>query len=272
MKKLSLALIGLALLAPFGAARAQLQDGTFGGNCVFSPALGGSPTVVPATQSGCVVTGGQVTVTTEPGVSLQATMNADEELGSTMVGGTLTFYFEVLGGTQSQQVPLLVTTDLSATSTGNAGGNASLTVIPIAQEPTADLSGKAVCSNIIASDCAGESASFSGTFNATAFDGVVGKVAMVISAGGGNNDVQSGAATGTADPGIEIEPDFLLDNPGLSIEFSPNIGIGVPTGPQSVPEPASFALLATELAALAGWWRRRPRSLAFAIATASARG
>jgi hypothetical protein len=95
---------------------------------------------------------------------------------------------------------------------------------------------------------------------------------MAISAGGGNNSVQSGAATGTADPGIEIEPDFLLGNPGLSLEFSPNIGIGLPTEPQSVPEPTSFALLATGLAALAGWWRRHPRNLALAIATASTRG
>jgi hypothetical protein len=271
MKKLSLALVGLALIAPFGAAQAQLPAWTFAGNCVFSPANGANETVVPATP-GCSVTGGLLTVATEPLVSLQANVNADMELGSTQVGGTLTFYFEVLGGTQDQQIPILVTTDLSTTSTGNGGGNASLTVFPIAQEPTVDGVAKRVCSNIIVSSCAGESASFDGTFGAIAFDGEVGKVAMALTAGGGNNVVTSGAGTASADPGMEIEPNFLLENPGLSIEFSPNIGIGLPTSPQSVPEPTSLALLATGLAALAGWWRRHPRSLALAIATASTRG
>jgi PEP-CTERM motif len=59
----------------------------------------------------------------------------------------------------------------------------------------------------------------------------------------------------TADPEISILPDFLAENPGLSLEFSPNVA--QPGSVGSVPEPSTWALLTLGFAALAFATRRR---------------
>ena len=60
----------------------------------------------------------------------------------------------------------------------------------------------------------------------------------------------------TADPEISILPDFLAENPGLSLEFSANIT--QPGSVDSVPEPSTWALLTLGFAALAFASHRRP--------------
>ncbi|MGD0199198.1 MAG: PEP-CTERM sorting domain-containing protein [Bryobacteraceae bacterium] len=60
------------------------------------------------------------------------------------------------------------------------------------------------------------------------------------------------AATAFLDPLIEIDPTFLTDNPGYSIEFSPGF-----LGPSPVPEPTSGLLLVTGLLGLGTMVLRR---------------
>ena len=57
--------------------------------------------------------------------------------------------------------------------------------------------------------------------------GVAGTVTLSISAGGSANAVEGGAGTASADPLIEIDPTYLLTHPGLTLEFSDDVGNGV---------------------------------------------
>jgi len=60
----------------------------------------------------------------------------------------------------------------------------------------------------------------------------------------------AGSASATADPVISIDPTWLAQNPGYSLEFSPGITNG------STPEPSSLFLLGSGLLT-AGYWVRR---------------
>jgi PEP-CTERM motif len=92
--------------------------------------------------------------------------------------------------------------------------------------------------------------------DATALADVAGMVTLSASAGGGANDVEGGAGTASADPLIEIDPTYLLNHPGLTLEFSAGVGNGV----APVPLPSSLALLCSGLAAIVGWRRHQRRS------------
>jgi hypothetical protein len=211
--------------------------------CIFNH---GTSTVQHGTTD-CSVTGAQATIATLPTTSLFATGGlGPNTLNSSQANASLTYFFEVLGGTQSEQIPILVTTDLSAAFTGNGGAGASITI-----DTVFDGAAKAVCANVTASSCPStQPPAFDGTFSVTALDGVAAQVKLFATGGGGG--VTGGSGTATADPLIQIDPAFLANNPGLTLEFSAGVRNGLPA-PAGVPEPSTLTLLGAGLAALAGW-------------------
>ena len=63
------------------------------------------------------------------------------------------------------------------------------------------------------------------------------------------------AASAYMDPYFQIDPAWAASHPGYALSFDPGVGNGVPGafgGPSAVPEPATLALMAAGLAALAG--------------------
>jgi len=221
LNKFWLAVFGFAPIANFGtAAQAQVPAASENVSCSYNSTLVSGTT-------GCSVAGAQSSISTDPVVSLMVSGSAAQSSGSSsMATGSLTYYFEVLGGTQSQQIPILVTTDLNTTISGNGGAGAGITITPQPLDPGFDVVNETVCSN--ANGCpSSESASFNGTLDATALAGVAGTVTLSISAGGSANAVEGGAGTASADPLIEIDPTYLLTHPGLTLEFSDDVGNGV---------------------------------------------
>jgi len=246
-------LAGMLASAPTAHATA-IPGPTEAVTCVFNPVSGGA-TIQHGTTD-CSVGGSTATIATAPNVSLFATGGEGPNSNSSMGSASLAYFFEVLGGTQFEQIPILITTDLSAGFTGNGGAGASITITPQPLAPTFDVVGKTVCANVDAISCpSSEGASFDGTLNGTALEGVAGQVELFASGGGGGTN--GGSGTATADPLIQIDPTFLLNHPGLTLDFSPGVVNGLPS---AVPEPSAFVLLATALAGLAGLRRRRRRS------------
>jgi hypothetical protein len=172
----------------------------------------------------------------------------------TMAGASLIFYFEVVGGTQFEQIPILITTNLTAQIIGDPGANganAEITVTPQPLDPGSNVMREACEPQ---PGCGANSSSFNGTFDVTALADVAAEVGMQVSAGSvGLFSGGGGVALASADPSIEIDPTFLADNPGLTLEFSAGVANALPP----TPEPSTLTLLAAGLAALAAVSLRR---------------
>jgi PEP-CTERM motif len=196
--------------------------------------------------------GGVASIVTDPFVMLQASAAAGVGTNGTEAFASLGFSFEIVGGTPSDQVPILITTNLATEVQGkNAHVDSRITVSPqpsipgsAVQEFTcADIENAAVLCNGI------PDTEFDGTLSVTAFADVLGSVQMVVSVGASDGS----DAIGSADPMIEIDPTYLATHPGLTIALSDGVGNGLPpSSPTGVPEPSSLALLAVGLAALVG--------------------
>ena len=68
-------------------------------------------------------------------------------------------------------------------------------------------------------------------------------------------DRMPNAVSAYIDPYFQIDPAWAASHPGYALSFDPGVGNGVPGafgGPSAVPEPATLALMAAGLAALAG--------------------
>lgn len=72
------------------------------------------------------------------------------------------------------------------------------------------------------------------------------------------------AASAYIDPFFEIDPVWAATHPGYSLTFDPGVGDGMPGAIAPVPEPATIALLAGGLIALAGKRRRSARATGLA--------
>ncbi len=173
-------------------------------------------------------------VTTLPFVSLTAQAASGAFVGSFTTVVHLDYSFEVIGGNPGDQVPLLISTNLSSLGSADALGFASIAVGTSLSDPSLSVCSDGSCS---------AGTEFSGTLSAEALSGSINTVSLEIeaSAGFGPGDQ---TASASADPWIFIDPTFagLAD---YSIELSDGIGNGL----SPVPEPSTWSLLL--LAALA---------------------
>jgi hypothetical protein len=161
------------------------------------------------------------------------------------VFGSLSYSFEVTGGTVGTVVPVEITTALEAIpdSIGYA-----FSEIGVSANTSA---GVTICSNGLG--CDGDTA-FSGTLQVNALSGAVNTVHLEIEAGGALGDTSDfDGGTASADPYIYVDPAFL-NAADYSIEVSPNIG-NVP-----VPLPATAWLLGSVLGGAALFMPRRRRA------------
>jgi hypothetical protein len=83
-----------------------------------------------------------------------------------------------------------------------------------------------------------------------------------------NFDGSLNTATATVDPVFSIDPSFLAENPGYSLQFSPGIGNGLVS---LVPEPDTWVLMLFGLGGLGAALRGSRRSLTVAPATKAKR-
>jgi PEP-CTERM motif len=227
----------------------------------FSAGAGGaSPILTPGSVSGIVVgdfpdSGGTDAAYATKTLTAHANGTADSRGGASSQA-TIVYYGEVVGPSATP-IPLSIVGTLSA-SWGGGGG-------PAVSGGGADASmawgidegfemfgpgagGADACSP---APCGSPSLVH---VNAV-FDVNVGQIFEVAleAQGSGTNGASYSV---TADPEISILPDFLAENPGLSLEFSANIT--QPGSVDSVPEPSTWALLTLGFAALAFASHRRP--------------
>jgi hypothetical protein len=188
-------------------------------------------------------TGGAVNVTALPAVSLSASQSGvGNYAGAYSVFATFAWDVKANGGNDGDAVPVLVSGVLRASSAiadanSAAGGLARLTLN--FANGTIFKQAAAECDF----DCPGSD--WQGTLTATAWVGYQNIIGLDVSAGVEGN----GFAATYADPYVYIDPAFLADHPGYSLEFSPGVGNGLAT---STPEPSTLLLTAVALAALVG--------------------
>jgi hypothetical protein len=149
--------------------------------------------------------------------------------------------FEVVGPESYVSVPVIYSAAGTASATGGyatvgfAGYNTSSL---IACSPSAS--------------CSGEPSSFLGLLDGTVYSNVGVDFGLALFGQSGGNFSGPGSWSAIVDPSVVIDPTFLANNPGYSLEIDPN-----PPGTSPVPEPGSLLLLCTGMISLAGMVRRR---------------
>jgi hypothetical protein len=177
----------------------------------------------------CTQGGSHAIIAAEPYVNLFAHAASNGGLAGNAFA-TLTYSFEVTGGTAGDIVPISIETNLFT--------QASYPNYAFAEIYTdgsgADAAGAMVCTD---NSCPMGSA-FDGTLNLDSVSGAVRTLTLYIGAEEGFGTQALGDSVARADPFIGVDP-IGLNQETYSIEVSPGVANGLP----GVPEPASWALM-----------------------------
>jgi hypothetical protein len=253
-----------ALADPASLAPTQYSEG------YYTPATGNASSL-PGTLNGYWADSdgsiSSVVSTAVPGL-VSGSVSALGASGSAYANAYITGQFEVLGNPDTL-VPLIVTGSGSVTLDGSAQFVAYLYVSDYAH-----ISNQWVLESAYGYGCEASGAYLStSTCNAYAPGFTLSETLMVTPGQQGNIELVAGgwarsgtlygtdyggssSASGYADPIIEIDPTFLVDNPGYSLEFSPGF---FGSNSSATPEPESIVLLSSGLLVLGAAARKRWR-------------
>jgi hypothetical protein len=257
-----LAAAAAALVSISSAIYAQLPpafDASFGEGLQPSNAGGTLSNATPGTIHGAK--NGVTTVATalggnSPSVFAEASGSANPTTRPVIYGQAnagVTYFFEINGPGPSTAVPVDVTGALSTfaqtdgQTTPLAGSEATVEITP--DGDFSDLIGSWAAESPPVTNAA-TSASMDSTLDFNT--GVPYEVDMEAFAAVGNLTSPavtgiSGTAEASIDPSFAIDPGFLFDHPGFTLDFSSNINTP-PTSMNPVPEPSGWGTIAGALA------------------------
>jgi hypothetical protein len=165
----------------------------------------------------------------------------------------ITYFFEINGPGPSMPVPVDITGTLSTFietdgQTTPLAGAAAIVEITPASDIFDRIGGWGVESPLVIS--ASSSASMDSTLDFNT--GTPYEVSMMAYTSVGNLTIPgatgiSGTAEASIDPSFVIDPGFLSDHPGFTLDFSPNLNTP-PTTMNPVPEPSGWGTIAGALA------------------------
>jgi PEP-CTERM motif-containing protein len=185
--------------------------------------------------SSCMLGGASASVETLPFVHLEAHSSAPAFVASFNTIATLTYSFEVVGGSVGDRVPLLIAASLDTAATPHSFAAALMDV-------TTSL-GSSLTRACTDGSCPGTN--FDRTISLQAVSGQIGSLELTIQAA--TIFLFDGTASAFADPHIFVDPNFVGAG-NYSIVLSENVGNGIRT----IPEPTSLALLGVSLLGFAG--------------------
>lgn len=238
-------------------------------------------TILPAAFSNIRLLPGGTTFTTDDGfspdgtlqtVSLSAfggTVTANNQAGTdpqvsssiTFSGSTATqeqfeaisqvIYYVVVNGPADQTVPLTFVSNGQSTLSGSLnGGFSALSSLSVTDTANSDT---------VISETANISSpsANTGSFSVDQTINVLTNTVYAVDIDANSELVIGGSRSGTFTANASVDPTITLDtsDPAYSLEFSP----GLITTPAPTPEPASLTLLATGLAGVAAFGRRKLR-------------
>jgi len=158
------------------------------------------------------------------------------------------YYFEVIGGAEGAEVPLIITANLQTSATANSLGEA---ILDVSSLDGGGIVSQAACTHVAVCH---SPADFSGNITTVAVEGQLNALELETEAGV-DFSLSAESAFASADPMIEVDPSFP-DASEYSIVLSP----GVANSVSSVPEPSTGWLFAAGFLAMAfGRVRRRAR-------------
>jgi hypothetical protein len=198
-------------------------------------------------------------VVVSPNLSVTSSVDDSEDApyaGAQDVTSFLDYYFEVLGGTPGDLVPVLIQTTLSTSETGvDSYGFSEIDVGPTSEET--------VCSG---PNCTLPNSTFTGTLSDTVASGSEDKIHFEVIASV-NIFFAGGTANASADPYIYVDPSFA-NAAEYCIVVSAGVGNAGSCGASATPLPATLPLFAGGLGALGlfGWRRKRKNSAALLAA------
>jgi hypothetical protein len=234
-------------------------------NDLFSPGSvngdGGNQGVAPATDSASASS------------SLTVLADGSGSAGSRPDSGAEILYFGIVNFSPSTpsdlpppQVTLVITASATAEATGTAEAGSGVEIGPIMIDPNLgpgfsqfitgwEFSSTTTVVGVAAqtqpSTCLPVSCGDFNTAEVSVPTGELFGVIVTASGGGSPGNTQTAAYSASADPFIQIEPTFLAEHPGLTLELSPNIEQHAPgASPSSIPEPSTWAMMLLGFAGL----------------------
>jgi hypothetical protein len=168
----------------------------------------------------------------------------------------IALFYEVINlanPSDTSMVALLFTGNLT-TGVSGSNGNATASAAIVVDGTGIQIQG---CTTVAVTSCnsLGSDASLTNAPFSVPLDSVQ-RIDLTLSGSALATDPSGVGYTGTLDPLVQIDPNFLAANPNLSLEFSANL----PADLTAVPEPSSFVLLGAGLFGLGFMVRKRKAS------------